>query len=205
MNDFGDRTGCGHRDRRERWSRRGRLPAPRRAGERRRRSPTAATRTAARDGRGRRRVPRAGERRWCRSTCSTPPRPRRSSTGSPSSSAACTRWCTRRARSCARCTSSRVEPAAFREHLEQEVMAFYDVVQPALPHLRAGARQHRRRHQRRWSPSSGARRALGGTEGHHRGAGARAGGGGRALRRAGQLRRPGHAHRRHGRPPARVG
>src|SRR3954453_8194114 len=48
---------------------------------------------------------------------------------------------------------SRVEPAAFREHLEQEVMAFYDVVHPALPHLRtargsivavtsAGARRH---------------------------------------------------------------
>ena len=32
---------------------------------------------------------------------------------------------------------SRVEPAAFREHLEQEVMAFYDVVHAALPHLRA--------------------------------------------------------------------
>ena len=32
---------------------------------------------------------------------------------------------------------SRVEPAAFREHLEQEVMGFYDVVHPALPHLRA--------------------------------------------------------------------
>ena len=32
---------------------------------------------------------------------------------------------------------SRVEPAAFREHLEQEVMAFVDVVHPALPHLRA--------------------------------------------------------------------
>ena len=30
-----------------------------------------------------------------------------------------------------------VEPASFREHLEQEVMAFYDVVQPAIPHLRA--------------------------------------------------------------------
>jgi NAD(P)-dependent dehydrogenase (short-subunit alcohol dehydrogenase family) len=48
---------------------------------------------------------------------------------------------------------SRVEPAAFREHLEQEVMAFYDVVHPTLPHLRtthgsvvaitsAGARRH---------------------------------------------------------------
>jgi NAD(P)-dependent dehydrogenase (short-subunit alcohol dehydrogenase family) len=48
---------------------------------------------------------------------------------------------------------SRVEPASFREHLEQEVMAFYDVVHPALPHLRtargsivaitsAGARRH---------------------------------------------------------------
>jgi NAD(P)-dependent dehydrogenase (short-subunit alcohol dehydrogenase family) len=48
---------------------------------------------------------------------------------------------------------SRVEPAAFREHLEQEVMAFYDAVHPALPHLRraqgsivavtsAGARRH---------------------------------------------------------------
>jgi NAD(P)-dependent dehydrogenase (short-subunit alcohol dehydrogenase family) len=48
---------------------------------------------------------------------------------------------------------SRVEPAVFREHLEQEVMAFYDVVHPALPHLRtargsivavtsAGARRH---------------------------------------------------------------
>jgi NAD(P)-dependent dehydrogenase (short-subunit alcohol dehydrogenase family) len=48
---------------------------------------------------------------------------------------------------------SRVEPAAFREHLEQEVMGFYDVVHPALPHLRAakgsivavtsaGARRH---------------------------------------------------------------
>jgi 3-oxoacyl-[acyl-carrier protein] reductase len=30
-----------------------------------------------------------------------------------------------------------VDPAAFREHLEHEVMAFYDVVQPAIPHLRA--------------------------------------------------------------------
>jgi NAD(P)-dependent dehydrogenase (short-subunit alcohol dehydrogenase family) len=48
---------------------------------------------------------------------------------------------------------SRVEPASFREHLEQEVMAFYDVVHPALPHLRtargsivavtsAGGRRH---------------------------------------------------------------
>jgi NAD(P)-dependent dehydrogenase (short-subunit alcohol dehydrogenase family) len=48
---------------------------------------------------------------------------------------------------------SRVEPAAFREHLEQEVMGFYDVVHPVLPHLRtthgsivavtsAGARRH---------------------------------------------------------------
>jgi 3-oxoacyl-[acyl-carrier protein] reductase len=48
---------------------------------------------------------------------------------------------------------SRVEPAAFREHLEQEVMAFYDVVHAALPHLRtargsivavtsAGGRRH---------------------------------------------------------------
>jgi NAD(P)-dependent dehydrogenase (short-subunit alcohol dehydrogenase family) len=48
---------------------------------------------------------------------------------------------------------SRVEPAAFLEHLEQEVMAFYDAVHPALPHLRraqgsivavtsAGARRH---------------------------------------------------------------
>jgi NAD(P)-dependent dehydrogenase (short-subunit alcohol dehydrogenase family) len=48
---------------------------------------------------------------------------------------------------------SRIEPADFREHLEQEVMAFYDVVHPALPHLRAaqgsivavtsaGARRH---------------------------------------------------------------
>jgi 3-oxoacyl-[acyl-carrier protein] reductase len=33
---------------------------------------------------------------------------------------------------------SSVEPAAFRDHLEQEVMAFYDVVQPAVRHLRAG-------------------------------------------------------------------
>jgi len=32
---------------------------------------------------------------------------------------------------------SRVDPAAFREHLEQEVMAFVDVVHPALPYLRA--------------------------------------------------------------------
>lgn len=31
-----------------------------------------------------------------------------------------------------------VEPDAFREHLEQEVMAFYDVVQPAVRHLRVG-------------------------------------------------------------------
>jgi NAD(P)-dependent dehydrogenase (short-subunit alcohol dehydrogenase family) len=48
---------------------------------------------------------------------------------------------------------SQVEPAVFREHLEQEVMAFYDVVHPSLPHLRAthgsivavtsaGARRH---------------------------------------------------------------
>jgi NAD(P)-dependent dehydrogenase (short-subunit alcohol dehydrogenase family) len=48
---------------------------------------------------------------------------------------------------------SRVEPTAFREHLEQEVMGFYDVVHPSLPHLRdgggsivavtsAGARRH---------------------------------------------------------------
>jgi NAD(P)-dependent dehydrogenase (short-subunit alcohol dehydrogenase family) len=48
---------------------------------------------------------------------------------------------------------SKVEPAAFREHLDQEVMAFYDVVHAALPHLRqargsivavtsAGARRH---------------------------------------------------------------
>jgi NAD(P)-dependent dehydrogenase (short-subunit alcohol dehydrogenase family) len=48
---------------------------------------------------------------------------------------------------------SRIDPALFREHLEQEVMAFYDVVHPALPHLRtargtivavtsAGARRH---------------------------------------------------------------
>jgi 3-oxoacyl-[acyl-carrier protein] reductase len=46
-----------------------------------------------------------------------------------------------------------VDPASFREHLEQEVMAFYDVVQPAIPHLRvtrgsivavtsAGSRRH---------------------------------------------------------------
>jgi 3-oxoacyl-[acyl-carrier protein] reductase len=32
---------------------------------------------------------------------------------------------------------SAVEPASFLAHLEQEVMAFYDVVQPAVPHLRA--------------------------------------------------------------------
>jgi NAD(P)-dependent dehydrogenase (short-subunit alcohol dehydrogenase family) len=49
--------------------------------------------------------------------------------------------------------ASAVEPAAFRDHLEQEVMAFYDVVQPAVPHLRvnggsivavtsAGGRRH---------------------------------------------------------------
>ena len=48
---------------------------------------------------------------------------------------------------------SRVAPAEFRDHLEQEVLAFYDVVHPALPHLRvtrgsivavtsAGARRH---------------------------------------------------------------
>jgi NAD(P)-dependent dehydrogenase (short-subunit alcohol dehydrogenase family) len=48
---------------------------------------------------------------------------------------------------------SRVDPAGFREHLEQEVMGFYDAVHPALPHLRAargsivavtsaGARRH---------------------------------------------------------------
>jgi NAD(P)-dependent dehydrogenase (short-subunit alcohol dehydrogenase family) len=46
-----------------------------------------------------------------------------------------------------------VDPASFRDHLEQEVMAFYDVVQPAIPHLRvtrgsivavtsAGGRRH---------------------------------------------------------------
>jgi 3-oxoacyl-[acyl-carrier protein] reductase len=49
--------------------------------------------------------------------------------------------------------ASAVEPAVFREHLEQEVMAFYDVVQPAIRHLRvnggsivavtsAGGRRH---------------------------------------------------------------
>ena len=32
-----------------------------------------------------------------------------------------------------------VDPAAFRDHLEQEVMAFYDVVHPAIPHLRAAS------------------------------------------------------------------
>jgi len=48
---------------------------------------------------------------------------------------------------------SRVEPEAFRAHLEQEVMAFFDAVHAALPHLRtargsivavtsAGARRH---------------------------------------------------------------
>jgi 3-oxoacyl-[acyl-carrier protein] reductase len=48
---------------------------------------------------------------------------------------------------------SKVDPATFRRHLEQEVMAFYDVVHPVLPHLRAargsivavtsaGARRH---------------------------------------------------------------
>jgi 3-oxoacyl-[acyl-carrier protein] reductase len=48
---------------------------------------------------------------------------------------------------------SKVEPAVFRQHLEQEVMAFYDVVHAALRHLRtargsivavtsAGARRH---------------------------------------------------------------
>jgi NAD(P)-dependent dehydrogenase (short-subunit alcohol dehydrogenase family) len=48
---------------------------------------------------------------------------------------------------------SRVGPDTFREHLEQEVMGFYDVVHPTLPHLRAvhgslvavtsaGARRH---------------------------------------------------------------
>ncbi len=31
----------------------------------------------------------------------------------------------------------RVDPASFREHLEQEVMAFYDVMQPTITHLRA--------------------------------------------------------------------
>jgi 3-oxoacyl-[acyl-carrier protein] reductase len=30
-----------------------------------------------------------------------------------------------------------LDPASFREHLEHEVMAFYDVIQPALAHLRA--------------------------------------------------------------------
>jgi len=49
--------------------------------------------------------------------------------------------------------ASAVEPAVFREHLEHEVMAFYDVVQPAVAHLRvnggsivavtsAGGRRH---------------------------------------------------------------
>jgi NAD(P)-dependent dehydrogenase (short-subunit alcohol dehydrogenase family) len=33
--------------------------------------------------------------------------------------------------------ASAVEPREFRDHLEQEVMAFYNVVQPAIPHLRA--------------------------------------------------------------------
>jgi len=48
---------------------------------------------------------------------------------------------------------SKVDPAMFREHLDQEVMAFYDIVHAALPHLRsargsivavtsAGARRH---------------------------------------------------------------
>src|SRR5436305_4890356 len=48
---------------------------------------------------------------------------------------------------------SAVDPAAFREHLEQEVMAFYDVMAPSIPHLRvnggsivavtsAGGRRH---------------------------------------------------------------
>jgi 3-oxoacyl-[acyl-carrier protein] reductase len=49
--------------------------------------------------------------------------------------------------------ASAVEPAAFRDHLEQEVMAFFAAVQPAVRHLRAhggsivavtsaGARRH---------------------------------------------------------------
>jgi NAD(P)-dependent dehydrogenase (short-subunit alcohol dehydrogenase family) len=49
--------------------------------------------------------------------------------------------------------ASAIEPAAFRDHLEQEVMAFFGVVQPAIPHLRvnggsivavtsAGGRRH---------------------------------------------------------------
>jgi 3-oxoacyl-[acyl-carrier protein] reductase len=49
--------------------------------------------------------------------------------------------------------ASSVAPADFRDHLEQEVMAFYDVVQPAVRHLResrgsivavtsAGGRRH---------------------------------------------------------------
>ena len=47
---------------------------------------------------------------------------------------------------------SRVEPASFREHLEQEVMAFYDVVHPTLPHLRTTRWEHRRGHQRGCPP-----------------------------------------------------
>ena len=42
---------------------------------------------------------------------------------------------------------------------------------PAAPADRA--RQHRRGHQRRCPPSPGARRAVGGAQGHHRGVGAR--------------------------------
>jgi 3-oxoacyl-[acyl-carrier protein] reductase len=49
--------------------------------------------------------------------------------------------------------ASSVEPAAFRDHLQQEVMAFFDAVQPAIRHLRvrggsivavtsAGGRRH---------------------------------------------------------------
>ena len=61
-----------------------------------------------------------------------------------------------------------------------------------------GRGQHRRGDHGGDQPVPGARRAVVGTQGGGRGAGARAGGRGGPVRRPGELRRPGHAHRRDG-------
>ena len=95
---------------------------------------------------------------------------------------------------------SRVEPAQFKQQVEEDVVAFFNLVQPVLPYLResAGSVVAITTAATRRYPDP--RRSLVGAEGCGRGGGAGDRGRGGALRRARQLRGAGHAHRRHGRP-----
>ena len=85
--------------------------------------------------------------------------------------AACTPWSTRPARTSRWCTSRRSRPRTWPRSSTQDAVGFFNVVQPALPHLRAaegsivavttaataasrsatGSRRRRRARSRRWS------------------------------------------------------